>query len=121
MAKKKKEPDKWVRLSNGEIEKETSVAAILAELRGLAVEHPARFEFLAQFVAGSMDELPDYLLAWLVSRKFVKPDTGDDVEFYDDVRDVIECCADWTGSRCRFDSGQLLHRNQSDIEPPEDD
>lgn len=119
MAKKKKEPAKWVRLSNGVIEKEAGVEAIVAELRGLAMNHPIRFEFLARFVSGHDPDLPDYMVAWLREKKFLQEEA--DVVLYDDARDVIECCADWFGQRCKFSTAMLYHKDQSDIEPPEDE
>lgn len=118
MAKKK--PDRWVRLSNGTIEKEHNVGVILCELRALAVNHPQWFEFISHYIAGLSQEMPDYVVARLRQIKFIKPDS-DPVEFYDDVKDVIECCGEWSGRKVRFDRSQLLDQNQNDIKPPEED
>ncbi len=109
----KKRDGGLVRLSNGVVENRDGVEAILSLLRELDLARPNWFEFLAQYVAGKMDELPDYVVAWLRSTKMVAE--GDGVEFYDDVRDVITCCAAWTESRCRFDSRQLYHKDQSKL------
>ncbi len=118
MAKKKEE--KWVRLSNGSIERDSSVGPIMLHLRSIAMNSPAQYELLARFSAELETDLPDYLVAKLRSLKFIKP--GDDeVVLYDDVRDVIDCCAQWTGEKVRFDSNSLLHVDQTKIVPPEDE
>lgn len=122
MATKKKAgpPRKWVRLSNGQVEDENAVGRILLDLRGLALNNPAGFEALAQFVVGQADAVPDYLAARLRALKFAEPGS-DPVALYDDVRDVVECCADWRGKRVRFNSDLLFHADQTKIVPPEDD
>lgn len=117
--KKKASAEGWIRLSNGVIEKEVNVGNALLALRYWAVNYPARFEQLAQFVAGTLTELPDPIVAELFRLKFTK--SADGVELYDDVRDVIECCSDWHGRKVRFSSSELMHKDQTNIVPSEDD
>lgn len=116
MAKPK--PAKWVRLSNGVVEDERGVGQIMLALRQLAVNKPSYFEAAANFVAGG-EQPPDFVAARLREIKFAK--AGEPLVLYDDVRDVIECCSEWSGKRVVFSSKNLFHQDQSKIVPPGDD
>jgi hypothetical protein len=112
---------KWIRLSNGAVENEKSVGEIVFHLRTLALNHPAGFDALAKKVAGREVELPDHIEANLRANKLAKPAKPDMlIELYDDVQDVISCCSQWVGNKVAFDTKDLLHVNQENIESPEE-
>lgn len=103
-----------VRLSNGAVEREKGVGSIVVALQSLAVNSAAQYEMVAQWVVRQIEELPAHVEARLRQLTLLRPGT-DPPELYDDVRDVIECCTEWAGSRARFNSRTLLHRDQTNL------